>query len=167
MSITELITSNLHIATSAWTAAAMIGSAVVGSATAIYGANKSAKAQQDATAANKASQDETNRLNYQRWLESQGVGANGQPINTWLPRYAMITKPNVEVPSGFSLFSKPKYGTASVGANGVVNPAMPATGSAMSSNGAAMGGAVAGRPATVDPMSGMPESDPYNPFVNQ
>jgi hypothetical protein len=121
MSLTELITPHLYLATSAWTAAAMLGSAVVGSATAIYGANKSAKAQAEANAANQAAQAEANRLNYQRWLESQGVGSDGKPVNTWLPRYATITSPNVEVPRGFSLFGKPKYGSASVGANGVVN----------------------------------------------
>lgn len=157
----------------AWVAA---GSAVLGTATSLYGANKSAQAQRDAIAANKAAQDETNRLNYQRWLESQGVGANGQPINTWLPRYAMITKPNVEVPSGFGLFSKPKYGAASVGANGVVNGAqMGQMGQMAPSAGGAgpTGDASQGMPSGVGKSpyldaAGNTVSDgmPYNPYDN-
>lgn len=76
----------------------------LGAATSIYGANKAAAAQEEAIKANKAAQDEANRLNYQRWLESQGVGPDGQPINTWLPRYAMVSRPT-QVPEGFGLFT--------------------------------------------------------------
>ena len=160
MNLTELVAVNLYLATTAWTAAAMIGSAVVGSATAIYGANKSAKAQAEANAANKASQDETNRLNYQRWLESQGVGSDGKPVNTWLPRYATITRPNVEVPSGFSLFGKPKYGSASVNANGVANGMQMAPGA----GGAGPSGGGAG--PSGDMGQGMQMGGGNNPYLN-
>jgi hypothetical protein len=173
MNLIELVYSNLHIATGAWMAAAMAASAVVGSATAIYGANKSAKSAADALAANKASQDETNRLNYQRWLESQGVGADGKPINTWLPRYAMINKPNVEVPAGFGLFSKPKYGAASVGANGVMNGTQMGQMAPSAGGAGPTGGASQGMPSGVGKSpyldaAGNTVSDgmPYNPYDN-
>lgn len=159
MNLTELVACNLYLATSAWTAAA-IASTVIGSATSIYGANKSAKAQADANAANQAAQAEANRINYQRWLESQGVGADGKPVNTWLPRYATITRPNVEVPGGFSLFGKPKYGSAMVGANGVMNGAQMAPGS----GGAGPSGGGAG-PA-YDTGQGMQMGGGNNPYLN-
>lgn len=69
------------------TGTAIALAAAAGAGTAVYGANKAAKSQAEATAANKASVDDTNKLNYQRWLESQGVGPDGKPVNTWLPRY--------------------------------------------------------------------------------
>lgn len=65
--------------------AATTGAAGIGAS--IYGANKAAKSQQAAIDANKASVDEANRLNYQRWLESQGVGPDGKPVNVNFPRY--------------------------------------------------------------------------------
>jgi hypothetical protein len=89
----------LCLGTMGWIAA---GSAVLGAGASIYGAKKSAKAQAEAATTNKAAVDETNRLNYQRWLESQGVGANGQPINTWLPRYAGVRR-YASAPAGFRL----------------------------------------------------------------
>lgn len=133
-----------------------IGSAVLGAGTAIYGANKSAKAQQAAIDANKQAQDETNRLNYQRWLESQGVGPDGQPINTWLPRYAMVRRP-VQLAPGFEVFGsrmgQPKFMASSVGSNGVPNRA-PAT---LGSLGGGAGGTSYG-----DLLRSMPQQPNYD-----
>ena len=71
------------------TTAAVIAAsaAVAGTAVSYNAAKKNASAQRDANSANLAAQDEANRLNYQRWLESQGVGPDGNPVNTWLPRH--------------------------------------------------------------------------------
>jgi hypothetical protein len=68
---------------------AIIGAAGIGAS--IYGANKSTQAAEDAAAANSRSVAETNAMNYKRWLESQGVGANGESVNTWLPRNFMLS----------------------------------------------------------------------------
>jgi hypothetical protein len=80
----------MAVATSALIAA---GVGLAGAGVAAYGANKNAKSQAAATAANKASVDSTNEMNYKRWLESQGVGANGESINTWLPRNFTVSTP--------------------------------------------------------------------------
>lgn len=104
-----------------------IGSAVLGAGTALYGANKASQSTQDAINANKAAQDETNRLNYQRWLESQGVGPDGQPINTWLPRYAMVSRPT-QVRPGFELFtggSTPAFVASNVSTTGIPQARTP------------------------------------------
>lgn len=111
------------IGTFGLSAAAWAGiGAVGGIGASLYGANKSAQAQQAAIDANARAQEESNRLNYQRWLESQGVGQDGQPINTWLPRYAMATRPTA-LPPGFGVFGSgskvPTMTVANVGTNGV------------------------------------------------
>lgn len=36
--------------------------------------------------------DETNAYNYRMWLESQGIGPDGKPINVGLPRWAMVQR---------------------------------------------------------------------------
>lgn len=74
-------------ASTAWVIA---GSAVLGAGVSLYGSSQASKANDAAIAANKQSVADTNAMNYQRWLESQGVGADGKPINTWLPRYATL-----------------------------------------------------------------------------
>lgn len=66
--------------------------AVSGVGASIYGANKNAKAIKSTNDANIAAQKEADALNYRRWLETQGVGENGQAINTWLPRYATVNR---------------------------------------------------------------------------
>lgn len=75
---------------SAWVAAGLIGSALIGGAVSMSAANKAQAANQAAIDANSKNVSDTNAMNYQRWLESQGVGSNGQAINTWLPRYATL-----------------------------------------------------------------------------
>lgn len=64
-----------------------LAATAAGAATSYAGAKKNAAAARDAAAMNAASVNEANRLNYQRWLESQGVGPNGEPVNVNLPRY--------------------------------------------------------------------------------
>lgn len=68
---------------------AIIGAAGIGAS--LYGANKSAQSARDAADANSKSVADTNAMNYKRWLESQGVGANGESVNTWLPRNFMLS----------------------------------------------------------------------------
>ena len=75
---------------------AIIGAAGVGAS--LYGAKKQSDAAKKASDANAASVDATNALNYQQWLESRGVGANGQAINTKLPRWAMWKMPAKTTP---------------------------------------------------------------------
>lgn len=64
-----------------------IALAAAGTAASIYGANKNAKAVKEASDANAAAVAATNKLNYQTWLESKGVGTGGQAINVHMPRY--------------------------------------------------------------------------------
>lgn len=59
--------------------------AVAGLGASMYGANKSAKATAKANAQNIAANQESDRLNFQQWLMSRGIGTNGQPVNTKLP----------------------------------------------------------------------------------
>jgi len=66
------------------------GVAAAGAGASVYGANKAAKSSAAATAANKASVEGSDALTYQRWLESQGVGADGKAVNTWLPRHMTV-----------------------------------------------------------------------------
>lgn len=70
------------------------GAALLGAGSSIYGANKSAKAMDRSTDATLAAKKETDRLNYARWLESQGIGADGRPVNIFLPRYASVRRPS-------------------------------------------------------------------------
>ena len=76
--------------------------AAIGAGASMYGANKAAKAQNAANAANQQIAAEANRYNYQMWLESQGVGPNGQPVNVRLPRYmyAQVGQKRRLVPKG-------------------------------------------------------------------
>lgn len=77
-------------AASAATVGTMATVGALGVGASIYGANKSAKAVDKATQANAQSVADTNALNYKRWLESQGIGENGERLNVWLPRYAKV-----------------------------------------------------------------------------
>ena len=70
---------------------AIVGAA--GAAASYAGAQKQAKAVKEANAANAAATDAANERNYQIWLESRGVGANGQAINASLPRWANWKNP--------------------------------------------------------------------------
>lgn len=90
----------LFIGTFGLSAAAIAGiTGVAGVGASLYGASKNAKAQKAAMEANAKSVADTNQLNYQRWLESQGVGQNGEALNTWLPRYAKLNT-NFAQPGG-------------------------------------------------------------------
>jgi hypothetical protein len=73
-----------------------IGTAVVGVATSVYGAEQNKKAQKKAIAANAKSITDTNDANYRLWLESRGVGADGRPVNTQLPRFMNWTMPGTK-----------------------------------------------------------------------
>lgn len=66
--------------------AAGLGAAGIGAS--LFGANKQAKAVDKANKTNKQIADEANRLNYQMWLESRGIGPDGEHVNTKLPRWA-------------------------------------------------------------------------------
>src|SRR4051812_7830967 len=68
-------------------AIAVAGAAVIGAGAAVYGANKNAKAIDAANKANADTVNGTNALNYKMWLESRGVGENGQAINAKFPRW--------------------------------------------------------------------------------
>ena len=70
---------------------AIIGAAGVGAS--LYGAKKQSDAVKKASAENAASVDAANERNYQMWLESRGVGSNGQAINASLPRWANWKNP--------------------------------------------------------------------------
>lgn len=73
-----------------------IGTAAAGVAGSVYGAEKNKKAQKKATEANAKNVSDTNALNYQMWLESRGIGPNGQPVNTQLPRFMSWTMPGAQ-----------------------------------------------------------------------
>lgn len=100
----------------------------LGAGASLYGASKAASAQDRATQANIEATAEANRLNYKRWLESQGVGENGAPINTWLPRYATVgsnflspTKKFRRAGSGTTTTVTPNsYPTGAVGTGGAM-----------------------------------------------
>lgn len=79
-----------------------LGSMAVGAGTSIYGAKKQAKAQKEANAQRQALADQTNAYNYQMYLESLGVGPDGQPVNVRLPRYmyAQVGRKRRLVPRG-------------------------------------------------------------------
>lgn len=66
--------------------------AVVGAGATVYGAQQNKKAVAKAADSAATSVADTNALNYQRWLESQGVGPDGKPVNTKMPRW-MTTAP--------------------------------------------------------------------------
>ena len=69
----------------------VLGAAGVGAS--VYGANKAAKTAKATNAANIQASKDADQLAYRRWLETQGVGDQGQAINTWLPRYATVSQP--------------------------------------------------------------------------
>lgn len=64
--------------------------AIVGAGTAIYGADQNRKLTHQAQDANKLQNDQTNQLNYQRYLLGRGEGPGGAPVNTKLPLWASI-----------------------------------------------------------------------------
>ena len=73
-----------------WMAVAVGGSALLGAGTTLYGANKQSKAIDSANAANLAATEATNKQNYEMWLRSRGVGANGQPVNYVMPEWLTV-----------------------------------------------------------------------------
>lgn len=77
----------------AWAA---VGVGVAGIGASMYGANKNAKAQAAANAANVQAQEDANRIAYEQWLMTRGVGRNGEPVNTRLPLWATA-------PAGFGV----------------------------------------------------------------
>lgn len=92
-----------------WVAIAV---AAVGAGTAIYGANKQAKAVSSAAATNAGLQDQTNQSAWDNWLMTRGVNPEGaatgvipnnpQPINTRLPLWASVKRPGA-VAAGFRI----------------------------------------------------------------
>ena len=67
---------------------AAAGLAAAGAGASLYGAKKQSSAIKKASEDNAAAQAASDERNYQMWLESRGVGQNGQAINTKLPRWA-------------------------------------------------------------------------------
>lgn len=83
----------------------LAGSALaVGAGSAIYGADQQRKAINKANDANAKSVADTNAANYRMWLQSRGVGTNGQPINTkypaWMTAQVGTTQKRRIVPKG-------------------------------------------------------------------
>lgn len=76
-----------------------VGSLVVGAAGSVMSADSSRKAAHTAADANKANVAATNATDYQRWLESQGVGPDGNPVNTKLPRWMTAASGSFGTPS--------------------------------------------------------------------
>lgn len=68
-----------------------LGAAALAAGATVYSSQQSSKSAKAAMNANAANIGDTNALNYQTWQESKGIGSNGQPINTWLPRYLTTT----------------------------------------------------------------------------
>jgi succinate dehydrogenase/fumarate reductase flavoprotein subunit len=66
------------------------GAAVGGTVASMQGAKKQSKAITAANKANAKSVDDTNKYNYRMWLESRGVGENGQAVNAQLPRWMTV-----------------------------------------------------------------------------
>lgn len=139
------------------TASAAVGGA--GIIASLIGANKAAKAQEAATEANRRAQEEANRMNYQRWLESQGVGADGAPINTWLPRYAMVRRPVGRAPAapvaGFR-FGAPAPRTPQFFAAGLRANVLPGAYAPPGAN------ASLAYPGSVAPETPPPQPDPFS-----
>ena len=71
------------------TAAVIAGAGV---AVAAKSAADQKKANKEAAKANKEANESSNEMNYAQWLESRGIGANGQPVNALLPRYFGATQ---------------------------------------------------------------------------
>lgn len=79
--------------------AGWIAATAIGAGTALYGAKKQSDAVKSSNKAQQAIADETNRLNYQMWLESRGLDKDGRPVNTFLPRW--MTVPSGGRPTGW------------------------------------------------------------------
>lgn len=93
------------------TAAVIAGAGV---AVAAKSAADQKKANKEAAKANKEANAASNEQNYAMWLESRGIGANGQPVNALLPRYFGSTQGRNAagqlVPTGSAIISgNPTY----------------------------------------------------------
>lgn len=75
------------------------GVAAAGTAATVVSANKANKTARANTQAAIDAQKAAEDKNYAQWLESRGVGANGQAVNTKLPRYMNWTMPSAPSPS--------------------------------------------------------------------
>jgi|GEM_PF-6038319 len=106
------------------------GAMVLGTAMNAYGANKAAKAQKTSEAANRAAQDEANKVEWVNYLMSRGIKPKGpvkpgemptdyETVNARLPLWAKLTIPNPQ--SASALLPR----TPSVAASPMAGPIAP------------------------------------------
>lgn len=73
--------------------------AVAGAGAAVYGANKNAKAIENANKTNAQIASDANEYNYNMWLQTKGVDRDtGQNVNTKLPRWMQVRTNSQPVP---------------------------------------------------------------------